>query len=73
MLAREYSLTRYYVWGSITVGLTSCFICLDSAAFIMLNWQQLYLCGQIQTSQTGGQSYSETCANEVNQHSQLVL
>ena len=35
--------------GSITVQLTSCLFCLDLAAF-----------GQIQTSQTGGQPYSDT-------------
>ena len=29
------------------------FICLDSAALFMLNEQQFYLFGEIQTSQTG--------------------
>ena len=33
------------------------FICLDSATLFMLNEQQFYLFGQIQTSQTGGQPY----------------
>ena len=42
-----------------TVQLT-CLICLDSAALLMLNEQQLYLFGQIQTSPSEGQSYSET-------------
>ena len=39
-------------WGSITVHLTSCLFCLDSAALLMMNEQQFYLFGQIQTSQT---------------------
>ena len=33
------------------------FICLDLAALLVLNEQQFYLFGKIQTSQTGGQSY----------------
>ena len=41
--------------GSITVRLTSCLFCLDSAALLLLNEQQFYLLGQ-----TGGQPYSET-------------
>ena len=36
------------------------FYCLDSAVLHMLNQQQIYLFGQIQTSQTRGQSYSDT-------------
>ena len=36
------------------------FFCLDSAALLMLNEQQIYLFGQIQTSQTGYQLYSDT-------------
>ena len=36
------------------------FIFLDSAALLVLNEQQFYLYGQIQTSQTGGQPYSDT-------------
>ena len=47
---REHSLG-----GSITVQLTSCLFCLDSAALLMSNEQKFYLLGQIQTSQTGGQ------------------
>ena len=43
--------------GSITVRLTSCLFCLDSAALLMLNWQKIYLLGQIQTR---GQLYSAT-------------
>ena len=31
----------------------------DSAALLMLNYRQLYSYGQIQTSQTGGQPYSD--------------
>ena len=55
---------RYYqiklnIGGSITVKLTFVLVCLDSAALLMFN-EQLYLCGQIQTSTTGGQLYSET-------------
>ena len=45
--------------GSITVCLTSCLFCLDSAALFMLNDQQFYLFGQIKTSQTGGLPYSD--------------
>ena len=33
---------------------------LDSAALFILNEQQFYLFGQIQTSQTGGQPYIDT-------------
>ena len=50
---------RLFVRGSITVLLTSCFICLVSAALLMLNEQQIYLFSQIQANQTGVQSYSE--------------
>ena len=32
----------------------------DSAALLMLNEQQIYFFGQIQTNQTGGQPDSET-------------
>ena len=38
----------------------TCLFFMDSAAMLMLNWQQLYLFGQIQTSQTGGQPYNDT-------------
>jgi len=44
-----------YLRGSITVHPTSCL-----AALLMLNEQQFNLFGQIQTSQTGGQPYSDT-------------
>ena len=50
---------RLFVRGSITVLLTSCFICWVSAALLMLNEQQIYLFSQIQANQTGVQSYSE--------------
>ena len=54
-------LTReHWLKGSVTVWLTFCFFCLDSAALLMLNEQQIYLFGQIQTSQTGYQLYSDT-------------
>ena len=46
--------------GSINVRLTSCLFCLDSAALLKLNEQQIYLFRQIQTSQTGGHLYSDT-------------
>ena len=45
---------------SITVQLTFCLFCLDSATLLMLHEQQLYLFGQMQTSQTEGQLYSDT-------------
>ena len=45
--------------GSITVQLTSCLICLDLAALLMLNEPQFYLFGQLQSSQTGGQPCSD--------------
>ena len=32
----------------------------DSAALLMLNEQQIYLFGQMQTSQTWGQPYNDT-------------
>ena len=46
--------------GRITVWLTSCLFCSNSAALLMLNQQQLYSFCQIQTSQTGCQPYSDT-------------
>ena len=49
-----------YFWGSITVWLTSCLFCLDSTALPTSIEQQFNLFGQIQTSQTGGQLYSDT-------------
>ena len=45
---------------SLTVRLTSCVVCLDSAALFLFNEQQFYLFGQIQTSKTEGQLYSDT-------------
>ena len=47
------------------VRLTSFFICLDLADLVILNEQQIYLFGQIQTSQTGGQPYSDTSPCEI--------
>ena len=49
--------------GSITVRVTSCLFCLDSAALLMFDEQQFYLFGQIQTSQTEGQLFSDTFPN----------
>ena len=46
--------------GSIMVALTSCLFCLESAALLKLNEQQFDLFHKIQTSQTGGQLYSDT-------------
>ena len=54
----------YYLRESITVRLTSCLFCLYSAALLILNLQQLCLFGQIQTSQTWGQPYSDTSVSE---------
>ena len=45
-------------YGSITTVQRTCFICLDSAASLMLNLQLIYLFGQTLTSQTGGQRHS---------------
>ena len=49
----------------IPVWQTSCLTGLDSAALLMLNQQQIYLFGQIKSSQTGGQQYSDTSPYEV--------
>ena len=38
------------IGGRITVQLTSCLFCLDSAALLMLTEQQFYLFGLVQTS-----------------------
>ena len=46
--------------GGITVWLTSCLLCLNSLVWLRLYEQQFYLYCQIQTSQTGGQLYSDT-------------
>ena len=40
---------------------------LTSAALLVLNQQQINLFGQIQTSQTGDQLYSDTWPNEVSE------
>ena len=55
---RYQRLREHQLKGSITVGLTSCLFCLDSAALPMLKEQQYYLFGQIKTNQTVGQPYS---------------
>ena len=47
------------IGGSITVRLTSCLFCLDSAALLVLNQHYIYM----QTSQTVGQSFSNTSSN----------
>ena len=44
--------------GSITVRLTPCLYCLDTAVLLML--QQFYVDRQIQTNQTGNQPFSDT-------------
>ena len=54
----------YFARGSITVHLTSCLTGLDSAALPMFYQLQIYLFGQIQTSQTGGHMYSDTFTYE---------
>ena len=41
--------------------------CLELAALLKLNEQHFYLFGQIQTSQTGGQPYSNTSPYEVSE------
>ena len=46
--------------GSITVWLTSCLFCLDSATFLMLIEQKIFLLVQIETSQTGDQLNTDT-------------
>ena len=48
----RYSFTYYCTMAVLL------FIFLDSAALLMLNYQELYLFGRIQTSQTGDQQYS---------------
>ena len=52
----------FFVRGSISVRLTSR---LDSAGLPMLKEQQIYLIGQIQTSQTGGQTHNNTSPYEI--------
>ena len=48
-------LTWYFKKGNITVWMTSCFTALDSATLLCWNYGQVYLFGQIQTLETGGQ------------------
>ena len=47
----------------ITVQLSSCLVCSELPALLMLNEHRFYLVGQVQTSQTGGQPYSDTFPN----------
>ena len=49
------------------IQLTSCLTGLDSAALLMFNQQQIYLFGQIKTSQTRGQPSSDTFPYEVSE------
>ena len=51
----------------ITVQQASCFTCLDSTAFLMVNEQQIYLFGWIQPGQTGGQLYGDNSPYEVSE------
>ena len=53
--------------SSFTVWLTSYLTDLDSAALLLLNQQQIYLFSQIETSQAGGQLYSDTSLYEVSE------
>ena len=52
LLRQNQRTQTYFLRGSINVWLTSCSLYLDSAALLVLNLQQIYLFGQIQTSQT---------------------
>ena len=49
----------FFSTGSITAWLTSCLTGLDLAALLMFNQQQIFMFGEIQTSQTGGPPYSD--------------
>ena len=55
------TILTYFVRGSITAQLTTCF--LYSAALFMLNEQQFNSLSQIQTCQTGDQPYIHTSTN----------
>ena len=63
-------LENIHLRGSVTVRMTSCLTSLDSAALLMFNQQQIYLFGQIQTSQTG-QPNKDTSPYEVSECSLL--
>ena len=63
-LTREHA---YFIKGSITVRLTSCLTGEDSAALLVVNQIKIYKFGQISTSQTGGQPYSDTSPYEVSE------
>ena len=55
----------------MTEQLTSSLTGLDSAALLMFN-QQIYLFGQIETSQVGGQPHSDTSPYKVSEFLCLV-
>ena len=40
-------------------------MCLETAALVIMNKQQIYLFGQSQTSQIGSQLYSDTSTSKV--------
>ena len=61
--AKNYTYSRQHYLKGFTVELTFCLFCLDSAALGMLNEQPVLLFGQIQTSQTRGQPYSDSSPN----------
>ena len=58
-MKRQLSQRTLTIGGSLTVRLV-CLFNMDSAALFMSNEPQFYLVGRIQTSQTGGQPYSDT-------------
>ena len=66
------TILSYFIRVSLTVQLTFYSISFYSAVFIMLNEQQIYLFGQIQTSQTVGQLYSDTSPYKISYYS-LIL
>ena len=53
------------VSGSNSAQLISCFTYLNSAALLLLKYQQIYLFGQIQTGNKGGQLQSHSYSFEV--------
>ena len=69
----EQRILAYFVRGSFTAQLTSSLFCLDSAALLMWYYQQIYLLGKIQTSQTGSQPYSNTSPWKVNKHGSAAI
>ena len=63
----------YFVRGSITVQLTSCLIGLDLAKQVSMLLIQHKQSSWIQTSQAGGQSYSDTSPSKVSECSLLTV